>query len=190
MLSLRLAGRERRDWASRLRPERPWRPAGQGIKWCSEIPPWSPSTSLAKRGVRFQQEMSSVDKLPPSSGSGDGNRDHRNVDLRSGAWLRLARGAGRRLGRQGQRTRMGWQRWRTKSGHPTRLTAFLSLPSPQRSQSPRSVGGRQHGCSLPAVALERDAIEDTRGVHSGWGARGAASPRTHRPLGHLLWGRG
>ena len=85
---------------------------------------------------------------------------------------------------------MGWQRWRTKSGHPTRLTAFLGLPSPQRSQSPRSVGGTQHSCSLPAVAREGDAIEDTRGVHSGWGARGAASPRTHRPLGHLIWGPG
>ena len=107
----------------------------------------------------------------------------------TGMWT-CARGAGRRLGRQGQRTRMGWQRWRTKSGHPTTLTAFLRLQSLQRSQSPGSVGGRQHSCSLPAVAREGDAIEDTRGVHSGWGARGAASPRTHRPHGHLLWGPG
>ena len=81
-----------------------------------------------------------------------------------------------------ERTGMGWQRRRTKSGHLTRLTAFLKLPPPSEATE-SEIGGMKETRLISPLSSEKAMRSRTRGACTRAGGHaegGPSNPQTSR----------
>ena len=162
------------------------------MRRCSARSPASP------RRDRFRQEVSSVDKLPPSSGSGVGDRGHRSADLHHGAWRDWLAGPVDALD-----ARVKEPDWIGRGGEPSQVirpgSPLPQAPIPSEVTGSEIIGRKATQLLSPRRHPRRrcDRRHEVRALRQGSARRGGPSnPQTsrtgagahERPNGHrIVW---